>query len=96
MKKKINKTVEVCDFCEKEGWLQTCVVCRRKYCILHKAVIIGDVFSQQICKGCENREDIKKIIKKYFPFYRKYELKQLEELKQLPKKEAKDEFKIKS
>jgi len=49
------KTVDACDICERPssiGLLDTCVVCRRKYCHTCEAIMAGCIHQPDVCKTC--------------------------------------------
>jgi hypothetical protein len=85
MKIKINKEVEVCDFCQREGFLTTCVVCRKKYCIMCNGIGYNP-YDQNICKCCIKREDVEKVIVDGRKKYERSYFAQKAALQKLPKK----------
>jgi hypothetical protein len=75
MKIKINKEVEVCDFCQRETYLQICIVCKKEFCILCKGIGYNP-YNQKICKECIKKEDVEKIITHSKKSYNRNYLKQ--------------------
>lgn len=67
--------VEICDICERQFGEVTrclqykCSVCGSIHCYYCKAKgtdsLSGDHFSVKICNKCGQREDVKKLLKKY-------------------------------
>ena len=83
MKKRINKTVDVCDFCEREGILTECIVCHTVFCILcggHS----GNAFNQPICKECIGRGDVQKDLEGGLEVFHRDRNAQQMKLKALP------------
>lgn len=64
-KVKINKTVEVCDFCGRDGYLQTCIRCGRRYCLTDHAIVAGCWVKPDVCRDCGGDEVVKEICRKY-------------------------------
>ena len=52
------RTVEVCDFCQREGYLQPCDVCGRMFCLTHKGTVAGSWGFTTLCTECAGREDV--------------------------------------
>lgn len=65
MKVKINKTVEACDFCEREGYLQTCVACRKRYCLSCHGIVPGCWVAPNLCGTCDERTDVREVVKRH-------------------------------
>ena len=79
------QTVDVCDFCKREGqFLQSCDVCGREFCLIDEGTVTACWGFTQLCRECAGREDVQKICRKYAdqltPIYRKRKaaLKRLE------------------
>jgi hypothetical protein len=64
-KLKINKTIEVCDYCSSDGYLQECIVCQKMYCLTCQCIIAGCWVSPNVCKKCDDRDDVKAVCAKY-------------------------------
>lgn len=84
MEKKIHKTVQICDICERENnYLQKCIVCGKEYCLTCQSVIPGCMIGVDCCKECTERDDVNEIVKKYaIPLFDTKKLRD-EELKKL-------------
>jgi non-ribosomal peptide synthetase component E (peptide arylation enzyme) len=54
--------VEVCDFCQRTGYLQTCCVCKRQYCLCCQSCIGGCWIGPKVCKACSKREDVLAVV----------------------------------
>jgi hypothetical protein len=63
--KKPAEEIEVCDYCSRSGYLQTCIVCGGQYCLLCEGMISGCWISPRICKVCSTRKDVNLIVEKY-------------------------------
>ena len=55
------KETEVCDHCGREGHLTTCLVCGKQYCLICHCYLPGCMVRPDVCKKCDDREDVKKI-----------------------------------
>lgn len=59
------KTVEVCDFCHREGYLKECDVCGRSFCLTHEG-IVGQCWGfTTLCRECCHRDAVKEICARY-------------------------------
>ena len=58
-------TDEVCDFCQNGGYLQTCLVCGKRYCLTHQSLISGCWVQLNVCRDCSKREDVCRIVHDY-------------------------------
>ena len=65
MKLKINKTIEVCDLCQREGSLAECTRCHCLYCIMCDSVIPGCVVRAKVCNKCGVDPKVIKICDQY-------------------------------
>lgn len=63
--KKPATEVEVCDTCQNEGFLQTCLVCGGRYCLTCDGVVMGCWVKADLCRECAKRKDVKKIMENY-------------------------------
>ena len=55
------RTVEVCDRCRREGYLQTCEVCGAKFCLTCQG-IVGQCWGfTELCRECAHRDDVKEL-----------------------------------
>lgn len=60
------KTVEACDICkDTTSILTTCLVCGKEYCLRCQSYLPGCMIRPDVCKGCDDREDVKKIVARY-------------------------------
>jgi len=57
--------VEVCDTCQREGFLQTCLVCGGRYCLTCSGRVAGCIVPADLCRECAKREDVEKIMERY-------------------------------
>ena len=65
MKRTIQKhEVEVCDFCNHEGYLQKCWVCKREFCLTHEGTGPASWGFTTICQACAGREDVRRVCDK--------------------------------
>lgn len=55
--------VEVCDRCQCAGYLETCIVCGKQYCLSCRGMIAGCWVSPDICRSCAEREDVITVVK---------------------------------
>lgn len=66
MKQKVPaRTVEVCDTCGRDGYMQKCTLCRGDYCLTCRAIIVGCIVEVPVCRKCGSRDDVKSIVDKY-------------------------------
>ena len=77
------QTVEVCDTCGRDGFLETCITCGDKYCVIHNSIISGCYVSVDCCSECGNREDVREIVSKHAIDLKKIKFKRDEELSKL-------------
>lgn len=60
------KTVEACDICQREtGVLETCTVCGKQFCYMCHPYLPGCMIRPHVCKNCDAREDVKKLVERY-------------------------------
>lgn len=68
MKRRIPaQTVEVCDICGRDGYLQTCLACGGRYCLLHNAYISGCIHSCDVCRKCSDDKRVIAVARKFAP-----------------------------
>lgn len=67
MKVQINKEVELCDLCRGDGFLQTCIRCQKRFCLVCDALISGCIIKPRCCKECGNSEKVKAICDEFAP-----------------------------
>jgi hypothetical protein len=61
---KIKVTKIVCDSCQRDGFLQGCLICHKKYCVLCMADL-GNPYGLNVCKLCAIKPKIYKILTGY-------------------------------
>ena len=59
------KMVEVCDFCHREAYLQTCDVCSRQFCLTDNGKVTASWGFTKLCRECSTRDDVHKVCEKY-------------------------------
>ena len=60
------KTVEACDLCKNEtSALETCTVCGKQFCYMCHPYLPGCMIQPHVCKECDDREDVKKLVERY-------------------------------
>ena len=84
------KIVELCDICEREGYLSKCKACGKMYCLTCEAIIIGCIHEMDVCIKCGNNERVNAIAQKYAPLILSVLKKRDKELLKLGK--VKDEI----
>ena len=57
--------VEVCDTCQREGYLETCLVCGERYCLTCRGIMCGCMIAADLCRKCAKREDVGKVVERY-------------------------------
>jgi len=85
--------IEVCDFCGRDTFLQTCLVLknrkRYRYCLTCDGKIAGCWVQPNICRECQDREDVKSVVSEYAkqitPIIRKRD-EELKRLEQVPER----------
>lgn len=66
MKKRITKTVDICDLCQCERHnLTTCLRCRNEYCLTCRAIMSGCVVDPPLCEDCGQDKRVVKIVDRY-------------------------------
>ncbi len=89
MKKRIPECeVDVCDFCERAGFLEGCHVCGRQFCLSHQGMIPATWGFTTICTECADRDDVRSICENYAEQLTPIYIARDEVLKQLPEREA--------
>lgn len=58
-------TIEVCDYCESDGFLQVCDSCGGKYCLLCQGIIGGCMVSIDVCSKCGSEDKVLDVAEKY-------------------------------
>lgn len=61
----INKTVEVCDLCGREAYLQTCLCCQRRFCLTCDCTIYGCIVGPTVCKSCGKTDAVRAVCARY-------------------------------
>jgi len=59
------RSIEVCDFCQHDGYLQRCDVCIRSFCLAHKGTVWQSWGFTQVCWECAQRDDVQAICDRY-------------------------------
>lgn len=59
------KEVEVCDRCENDGFLQTCIVCGDRYCLGCQGHVGGSWHGPDLCRQCAHRDDVIDLVQQY-------------------------------
>jgi hypothetical protein len=57
--------LEVCDFCQCDGYLQTCAACGRQYCLSDEGHVGKSWGFTELCRQCAGRMDVAEICAKY-------------------------------
>ena len=73
-----SKTVTVCDICKREtdGLFEKCLVCEKEYCLFCGPYLPNCMIRPQVCKNCDDRQDVKDIVARYSPdFVKTYKLR---------------------
>ncbi len=60
---KVKKLIELCDICQRNGYLIKCLVCGREVCLMCKADL-GNPYNAGVCKKCEEHPKVNKILQK--------------------------------
>lgn len=63
--KKPAEEIEVCDHCQRGGYLETCIVCGRQHCLSCQGIIAGCWVGPKVCKECDDREDVRRVVARY-------------------------------
>lgn len=61
------KVKEVCDICHGDGFLQTCLTCKGRYCLTCDAIMAGCVHEVDVCRKCSDRQDVQILVKRWAP-----------------------------
>lgn len=56
---------EVCDICGRDCVLTTCIVCGKRYCLICHCYLAGCMVRPDVCRKCDDREDVKRIATAY-------------------------------
>lgn len=56
---------EVCDHCQREGVLETCLVCGARFCLLCECYLPGCMVPPYVCKPCDKRKDVQRLVTHY-------------------------------
>lgn len=66
MKKQIPEhELNVCDLCERSGFLSECHVCGREFCLSHQGMVPATWGFTTICTECADRNDVQIICRSY-------------------------------
>ena len=57
----INREVEVCDRCRREGYLQECLACGAMFCLTCNTTILGCWVRPKVCRNCGTHPKVKEI-----------------------------------
>jgi hypothetical protein len=72
---KPDETVDVCDFCQRPAYLQTCDVCGRQFCLSDEGRVAGSWGFTRLCRECDDRADVRRVCQRYAeqltPVYRR-------------------------
>lgn len=55
----------VCDFCQREGCLQQCLMCRRDFCLSCGGKRAAPYVCPQLCQECILRDDVKTVYEEF-------------------------------
>jgi hypothetical protein len=56
------KTIEVCDRCQVgTHCLQTCCVCRKRFCLTCEGSVAGSWGFTRLCRDCARRPDVQEV-----------------------------------
>ena len=69
--KKPEQEIEVCDVCQRDGYLQMCQICHGQFCLTHRAILPGCFVSVDVCEPCGKREDVQAVIDRFLPDFKK-------------------------
>jgi len=61
------KEVEVCDLCQHDGYLETCLFCQGKFCLTCHGIIPGCIHKVQVCRKCGGEPALREIVSAYVP-----------------------------
>ena len=61
------KEVELCDICERDGYLKTCKSCGRVYCLTCEGIVPGCIHAMDVCRICDDDERVRAVSEKYAP-----------------------------
>lgn len=61
------KEVEVCDICQREGCLQTCIHCDGRYCLTCNGIMPGCIHKVDVCRKCGKNGIVQAIVEKHVP-----------------------------
>lgn len=67
---KKSEVIEVCDICQTHGYLKSCIVCHRQYCLIHESILIGCFVQPAVCCECGKRDDVEEVIEQFKPTFR--------------------------
>lgn len=86
-RQEVTKVEKFCDRCGRvNNYLTVCIVCGQEYCLICDGATCN-ALSQNICRDCIEREDVKTILKNYLEKeYRPLKERQKLELAALPEK----------
>ncbi len=55
------ESVEVCDFCHRESFLEVCDVCGKSFCYICTGIVIQSWGFTNLCRECCRRDDVKEV-----------------------------------
>lgn len=58
-------TKHVCDLCSRGGYLETCRVCGREFCLTCQGMVNGSWGFTTLCRTCAECDDVQKICERY-------------------------------
>lgn len=92
MKIKIpSKTVEACDICHRETkCLDKCLLCGKEYCYVCEPYLPGCRIKPNVCKNCDDRDDVKRVVAKYAKEFTRIDKLREQALARLPKTPKKE------
>ncbi len=62
---KPERVVEVCDICHGEGFLKTCPVCGKQFCLVCEGIMAGCWVGPDVCQRCSRRSDVREAVELY-------------------------------
>ena len=62
---KPEREIEVCDRCQREGFLKTCPVCGAQFCLSCEGHVAMCWVSLGVCRACGGRKDVLALAARY-------------------------------
>jgi hypothetical protein len=60
--------IELCDICQREtALLDTCPVCKSRYCLTCRAIIPGCIHTVEVCRKCGHKDDVLAVVMAHAP-----------------------------